>query len=231
MPTVHSSWLKQGFFILGNEGLMPAVREELERLLSLSPGGLRIKNFPVATNWKHTYWWREDDIDYAEAQFFAQIAKEYPILSLGVAVEKGYENPALAVRQEQLMTGKDWDWTRLVRDIDLVLTEGVVAAADALRGPITVRVRTKSPTEAGENAGWQARAFSLIDGDWYERYVGKVQPPKIADHIREVDGCNDAWAIVHFATDITGAEADGLTAGQLAKTLFDFNPIRQRLRV
>ena len=197
MPTVHSSWLRQGFFILGNEGLMPAVREELERLLTLSQGGLRIKNYPVATNWRHTYWWRENDLDYAEAQFFAQIAKEYPVLSLGVAVEKGFEDAGLASRTEQLMTRNEWDWPRLVRDIELVLADDVAAAARATQGAITVRIRTKSVT-AGEEAGWQARAFSLIDGDWYERYVGRVQPQKIADHVRELDGQRDVWAIVTF---------------------------------
>jgi hypothetical protein len=71
MATVHSSWLQQGFFVLGNEGLMPSVREELEGALKLGRGTLHISNYPTATNWKHTYWWREGDIEYAEAQFFA----------------------------------------------------------------------------------------------------------------------------------------------------------------
>jgi len=226
---VHSSWLGQGFFILGNEGLMPAVREELERLLALGRGGLRIKNYPVATNWKHTYWWREGDLDYAEAQFVAQIAKEYPVLSLGVAVEKGFEDAAVASRPEQVMTGDQWDWARLVLYIELVLAEDVAAAATATGGSITLRIRTRSGA-AGDDVGWKSRAFSLVDGDWCERYVGRVQPERIADYVRDLDGRRDTWAIVHFATDITPGEADGLTASQVANTLFSFNPIRKRLR-
>lgn len=94
---------------------------------------------------------------------------------------------------------------------------------------VTLRIRTRSAS-AGEEAGWQARAFSLINGDWYERYVGRVTPQKIADHVRDVDGQRDTWAIVHFATDITASQADGLTPSQVANALFSFNSIRRRVR-
>jgi hypothetical protein len=229
MATAHKSWLRQGFFVLGNEGLMPSVREQLEQDLNVRPGTLRISNYPVATNWKHTYWWREGDIEYAEAQFVAQIAKGYPVLSLGVAIEKGFETSQATNKPQQLMDRQAWDWPRLVGHVEEVLSSDVPAAATTLGEPVAIRISTKLVVD-GEGRGWETRAFSYVDGAWFERYVGGVKTAEIANYVRELDPQKNLWVIVHFARDIGPAETEGLSVQQLAKTLLAFDPIRRRLK-
>jgi hypothetical protein len=229
MATAHNSWLQQGFFVLGNEGLMPSVRAHLEQALNVSPGTLRISNYPVATNWKHTYWWREGGLEYAEAQFVAQIAKGYPVLSLGVAIEKGYETSQATTKPQQLMDRQTWDWPRFVEHVEQVLSSDVPAAAAKLAQPVTIRISTKLVVD-GEGRGWQTRAFSFVDGTWFERYIGGVTAAEIASYVHELDPQKNLWAIVHFARDIGPAETEGLSAQQLAKVLLVFDSIRRRLK-
>jgi hypothetical protein len=95
---MKAEWLRQGYFQLGNDGLMPAVREALERNLQPAGRHFSIHYFPARANWKHTCWWREGLDAYAEAQFFAHIAEAHPVLSLGVAVEKGFTTVPAAVQ-------------------------------------------------------------------------------------------------------------------------------------
>jgi hypothetical protein len=228
MAIVKSSWLRQGYFVLGNEGLMPSVRVELEKALSLNPGSLNITNYPPATNWKHTYWWREGHTQYAEAQFFAQIAKEYPVLSLGIAIEKGFEDAEAAKTPQALMDRGVWDWPRLVGHIDALLSVDVPAAARALRSPVNLRITTKAVV-GGEGRGWRTRAFSYVEEGWFERYVGAVEPATIVTHVSEIDKQKNSWAIVHFAHDLSPAESEGLSVTQVASSLLAFARMRDRL--
>lgn len=231
MTTVQSSWLQQGFFVLGKEGLMPSVREELEKHLGLQPHGLRISFYPTMGKWKHTYWWREGAEEYKEAQFFAQISDGYPVFSLGVAVEKGYEIAPPNTPPEKLMD-RTWDWHRLVQHAG-----DVVALASKVNGPLTIRVRKKVNTRTDatfadddKSIGWATRAFSRVNGKWCERYIGKASKDVIASHIGSVNDEKDVWAIVHFARDFSPREAQGMSARTMAKTLLAFDPIRRRLR-
>jgi len=226
MATVHGSWLRQGFFVLGNDGLMQLVRDELDRGLGLSHGTLRIRNFPVAANWKHTYWWREGDIEYAEAQFFAQIAQDYAVLSLGLSVEKGYENPRATAEPGKLMDRRTWDWPRLMNHVDALFVTDVVATAEFLQGPVNVRMRSKQVPEGA----WRTRTFSFSEGSWFERHVGRVEPEVVSDHVRELDRQQDSWAIIHFAHDLGPIDVDGLSPAQIANTLLGFDSLRRRLR-
>ena len=109
--TAHALWLRQGHYDFRNQkpSYMQAVRSELSRALGLADHPLRIASWPVGPRWRYTYWWREGKSNYAEAQFFASMAQEYPVLSLGVSVEKGYEGRQRA-KGELRMDRRSWDW-------------------------------------------------------------------------------------------------------------------------
>ncbi len=231
MPTVQSSWLHQGFFVLGNERLMPSVRKGLERGLNLPAGTFRIAQFPMHKKWRHTCWWREGHLKYVEAQFFAQIAQDYPVLSLGVSIEKGYEGQADAAPEKQMDLDRGvWDWPRLTADAERLLSADIVAIAEALRQPIHIRIRSRKRPLSEEKVGWHSRAFSLIEGSWFERFVGPVGSDTIANAFRDLNGKQDSWGIVHFARDFSPTETEGLEASQLATTLIAFDGLRSCLR-
>ena len=122
-----------------------------------------------------------------------------------------------------------WDWPRFVGHVEQVLSSDVPAAAATLGEAVTIRISTKLVVD-GERRGWETRAFSFLDGTWFERYVGGIQAAEIANHVHELDPQENLWAIVHFARDIGPAEAEGLSAQQLAKTLLAFDSIRKRLK-
>jgi hypothetical protein len=227
--SISASWLLKGHFDFSardsRHTITQLIRADLCAALSLPKDGLRIASFPVGPAWRHIFWWREGNTDYAEAQFFAEVSETHPVLSLGVAVEKGLEDRAR--RPEELMDRATWDWPRLVKHLPVVLSTDVVAAAAALRGPINVRIRSR---QADTEAAWETRAFSFVDGGWFERHVGRADPDKIAEYVRALDGQRDSWAIVHFAHDLGPAEADGLQASGAAALLIGFDGIRRRLR-
>lgn len=231
-PSISASWLVKGHFDFSAQDprhtITQLIKADLCTSLSLPKDGLRIASYPVGAAWRHTFWWREGNVDYAEAQFFAEVAEPYPVLSLGVAVEKGFEDSAL--RPEQLMDRVTWDWPRLVERLPVVLSTDVVAAGAALQGPINVRIRSKRRAEADTEAAWVTRAFSFIDGGWFERHVGRVEPDGISEYIRGLDSQPDLWAIVHFARDLGPAEADGLPSSGAAAILIGFDGIRRRFR-
>lgn len=69
----QSSWLHQGFFVLGaSPTFTEAVRGELCRSLNVARGHFSIGGFPAHQGvHRHTVWWREGKDNYSEAQFFA----------------------------------------------------------------------------------------------------------------------------------------------------------------
>lgn len=234
MANVKAAWLRQGYFVLGNEGLMPAVRKELEQSLQLPKGHFSIHYYPGHAQWRHTYWWREGDDAYAEAQFVAHVSGAYPVLSVGLSVEKGYTVAPLGVvvPPEQMMTAA-WDWHRVLPQLELVLTKEVPAIARTL-GDVTLRIRTSTAgtdlTTAKPKRAWSWKAFTYADGTWYERQVGAVHVDTIATYVSAVDAKPDVWAILHLVHDLTPASAEGLSAPDLAHLLRQFDRARRRLR-
>lgn len=231
-PDISASWLLKGYFDFSAQDphhtTTLGIKADLCASLSLPKDGLQTAQFPVGPSWKHIFWWREGKVDYAEAQFFAAVSATHPVLSLGVAVEKGLEGRAR--RPTQLMDRATWDWPRLVEHLPVVLSADVAATAAALRAPINVRIRSKGSVEDDTEAAWTTRAFSFVDGGWFERHVGRVEPDEISEYVRGLDGQRDLWAIVHFARDLAPAEADGLSPSGAAALLIAFDGIRRRLR-
>jgi hypothetical protein len=181
--------------------------------------------YPEEPKWKHTVWWRQGSPAYKEVQLFVQIARAYPVLSLGVAVEKGYPSMTLAKTPAKRMD-KSWDWHRLVANAGTVLGPDIRSLGKRLRQPVTLRV-TRTPV-SGE--GSKTNAYSFSGGNWYERYEGHGAKGRVIKHLTDVDGMDDHWAIVHIACDLSPADAEGLTASDVASTLIKFNDIRKRLR-
>ncbi|MEM2112278.1 MAG: hypothetical protein QXX08_10465 [Candidatus Bathyarchaeia archaeon] len=88
-------WLFRGYFEVSDPAGGPSFTQQVRESLNAQIVGasFQIASYPVGPAWRHTFWWREGNSEYAEAQFFARIAEEYPVLSVGVSVEKGIEKP------------------------------------------------------------------------------------------------------------------------------------------
>ena len=201
-------------------------RDILERSLRIPRGSLSVRMYPEEQKWKHTVWWRRGRAPYKEAQLFVQIARGYPVLSIGIAVEKGYPSLKVAKHAAKRMDSS-WDWHRLVANAGTILGPMTfVRSPDGYQWPVTLRV-TRTPV-SGE--GSKTNAYSFAGVNWYERYEGHGAKSRIVEDLNKVDGMDDHWAIVHLACDLSPAEADGLTAVDMARTLIKFDEIRKRLR-
>jgi hypothetical protein len=226
---IQSTWLTRGYFDLSNEAqptTTQIIRDELCTSLGITPGGLQIANYPVGPSWKHTYWWREGKRDYAEAQYFMQIAQSYPVLSLGLSVEKGFEDDAASKANPQTLDRGSWDWPRLVAQSAAILEQDIPIVAGRLSQPLYFRFRVHDR----KRRGVEHRAFGLENGTWFERREGSSDSASIGRLISDIDKRQDRWAIVHFAVDLYPSLIDGMSASDLTKLLITFEPIRKKLR-
>ena len=230
---IQASWLLRGYFDFSkqdrNDTTSQRIRNELCVALGRPKDSLRIANYPVGPVWRHTLWLREGEADYAEAQFFLQIARDYPVLSLGVSVEKGLETSDLppAEAGKLSMDRRSWDWQRFVGTHAAVLKKDVPSVASNLQQPLTVRFQVKRQREVLED---ESRTFSFVKGHWFERHKGRAKATQIAEHLVALDQRMDLWVIVHFAVDLSLRAADDLSAVEVAQLLLRFEPIRRRLR-
>jgi hypothetical protein len=226
MPTVRGSWLTRGYFVLRNDGLMREVRDILERSLGQPKGTLSIRMAPEEPGqWKHICWWRAEHAPYREAQFFVQISRDYPILSLGISIEKGFETDDSSMPRGKRMDGR-WDWHTFITTSGRIVGSDVGDLARKLKRPITLRSKRKTQTDEA----WTTDSFSFVSGNWYNRHEGHFDQDRIVKHLNQVNRERDQWAIVHLACDLSPDDADGLTATDIAAKLLLFNRIRNRLR-
>jgi len=225
------NWLTRGnFYDLTAKAppIMRAIQEELCRQLRMPTSQLRIAHFPPRETYKHCYWWREGKTGFVEAQFFAEVSRSYPVLSLGVSIEKGREN-VVQTGSKPLMDRRTWDWGRLVDHLPAMLDGDLRHAAGIPPAPIHVRVRSRGLVPAGLNA-WVTRAFSLIEGDWFQRHHGPVEATDVLEYIRDIDKHSDTAAIMHFARDVFPSDIKKMSATDAANILMRFDPLRQRFR-
>jgi hypothetical protein len=230
-----SDWLHKGYFDFSGQDshhtttLM--IKADLSTGLGLPANGLRIASYPVGPQFRHIYWWREGGADYAEAQFMAAIAKEHPILSLGVAVEKGREDSLVGIGPDR-MDRKTWDWPRLVALMTDILDDEVPAVASRSQCAVHLRVSSRGYLPSNDESAWRTHAFSFVEGQWYERHAGRVrvEPNEIHNYVKALDAKPEAWVIVHFARDLTPQEVQGIPPSRAAAMLLEFSPLRRRLR-
>jgi len=232
---LQGSWLFRGYFEVSNPSGGPSftqlVRDSLATGLGRSATNFRIASYPVGPAWRHTFWWREGDSDYAEAQFFARIAEEYPVLSVGVSVEKGLEDPnaaPAAKRATYVMNRRTWDWQRLKNRAKDVLTVDVPACAELVSRPFELRFSSHQYVR-GKATADERRAFVLLDGTWFERHVGRVTESTIIDHMCDLDTRREWWANVYFGCDLAPHDVEGMKADALANILLNFAAIRTRI--
>lgn len=130
----------------------------------------------------------------------------FPVLSLGVAVEKGYRSVRVA-KDRAKRIDRSWDWHRLITSATTILGPDIRSMASRLPWPVTLRVKRTRLT-----AEWSTtQAYSFANGNWYERYEGDGAKWRIVEHLNEVDRMHDHWAIVHLACAWPREKADGLT--------------------
>lgn len=72
-----------------------------------------------------------------------------------------------------------WDWHRLVANAGTILGSDIRSLGGRLKLPVTLRV-TRTPV-SGENS--KTDAYSFVDGNWYERYVGHGTKRRIVEHL------------------------------------------------
>jgi hypothetical protein len=233
---LQGNWLFRGYFEVSDPSGGPSITQQIRKSLAGRMGGsaasFRIASFPVGPVWRHTFWWREGDSDYAEAQFFARIAEEYPILTVGVSVEKGVEKPeaiASAKRTTFIMDRKIWDWQRLKNRAKDVLATDVPRCASLISRPVEIRFYTHR-YDRGEVTTRERRAFVFQGGGWFERHKGKASVPTILDYVRDLDKREEWWVDAYFGCDLFPEEVEGMTADSLAGILSSFADIRRRIR-
>jgi len=224
----QAAWLQKGHFVLGEDrpSFTVAVRDELLRGTGLSH--LEIVQFPSQPAWRHSLYWREGEVNYAEAQFFASIAKEYPILSLGVSVEKGLEDASAT--GDDLMDRRTWDWVRFVKEVEhLASTEVPKLEMKHPRQAVTLRIWTRRYVDSADEPGRETGSFSFFEKQWFKRHKGDSSASDIAEYVAEIDRRAGSWAFASFSRDLGPEEAGRLSPLGAAEILLEFDGIRRRL--
>lgn len=220
--SIESSWLTRGYFDLSSTD-KPSTTQQIRDVLSASLGvRFTIKSYPVGPAFRRVFWWRVGDSDYSEAQLCAQISSDYPVLSLGVSVEKGFEG----TKKGPQMNRRSWAWQRLIRHRQQILSVEIPKVAKQVRRAINLRIST-------HEYGLESRytyAFSYVDRKWFERGIGPTTPSDIAQFIKEVDEWDEEWVDLSFAVDLDPTNANGLSAAATAELLMQFSSLWRRLR-
>jgi hypothetical protein len=226
-----ADWLFKGHFDLSKQPPHGTTTLQIKNQLSIALGlpkgnGLQVASFPVGPQKRHTYWWRETELKYGEAQFVAQISKLYPVLSLGVAIEKGRETGAGG---DWEMDRDVWDWDALVEQLPQILSSDIPAVAASSDAPVNVQFWHSIDAEI---TGWRTRAFSYVREQWFDRHAGNVfaTADAITAYLMDLNGRKDTWVIVHFVRDLGAKEVEGMSPSAAASILLEFSGIRDRLR-
>jgi hypothetical protein len=190
---------------------------------------LQIAYYAAGPTWKYTFWWREGNSEYAEAQFFARIAEEYSVLSVGVSIEKGLEDRDAARSAKRLMDRKIWDWERLKNRAKDLLRLDVPACASTLSRPLELRFYTHRYLR-GKAGPRERRTFVFCEGAWFERHEGGAKPSTILDHVHDLDKRGDYWVNAQFGCDLFLSEVEGMTADAPREYPVEVRSHRERIR-
>ena len=228
--SISAAWLLKGYFDLSTQDRNVRTTQEIRRHLceALRLSEMEMASYPVGVGWRHVFWWRETKADFAEAQFVAAISKEYPMLSLGVSVEKGR---ASATKKRPAPVSGVSAGLLLIRRFSGLPKFSETRATSVVS--TSCRRLNRLCQSQVESTGWKTNGFSFLDGRWFERHVGEVRGDKveaIADRIRELNGRKDTWVVLTFTHDLSPREADDMSPAAVADVLMKFNPLRERLR-
>lgn len=220
---LQESWLVNGYFELASEKGRSFTQEVRDQLGDALGSRLRSKSYPTRGR-RFWLWWRELEEPYLEAQFFAGLALEHPILSLGVSVEKGFEEGKSAGEAEW-MDRRTWDWPRLVDRRDILLEE-IRSIAERLRRPVFVKFHKKDLE--GRTCERENRTF-VHHGSWHRRHQGSIDVKAISSHIENLDTLKSHWIEASFCCELSPGDARGMTTHELAGLLLAFAPLRAKI--
>lgn len=223
---MESDWANRGYFDFSDfpRGKTPTqiIRGELCQALGLHDRDLGIAFWPVGPSWKHIVWWRKGERSHAEAQFLMEVAGEYPILSLGVSIEKGFVESA---DDRHRMDRSTWHWSVLLDAGHDILATDVPAIHARAGSPIAIRARVRRD---GMLAEAESATFVYADGRWWKRCEGGVDAGVIVDKLREFDRLEQDWVDLHFVEDIPAEALENLTPKDVADRLLNFEPLWRR---
>jgi hypothetical protein len=230
---LQSAWVTRGYFDVGDPGggksLTQRVRGSIATALGLKPSDVQLASYPVGPAWRYALWWREGEADYAEAQFFAGLSPEHPILSAGISVEKGLEAGSVSIGDSRRMNRASWDWPRFLSCSPELLAKEVPACSDSLGRPVVVRFRASG---RGVDSEGQRESYTFLydAGRWFQRHKGTADPGDICRLVTDLDSRTDWWVQVHVCCDLTAAEVGEMDDENLARLLVAFAPMRARIR-
>jgi hypothetical protein len=168
-----------------------------------------------------TYYLREGDRPFLEAQYYMSLDRACRTLSLGLSIEKA---------NEKSMDRKEWDWARLVALGREGLVARLTAASNKLVRPVALVIESHEVHGEQETDEPRETVPFVLDGDhWLIRAV-RVTPKHVFDYLREIDGREDWWADVWIVADFTEEEVSTMRPGDVAKNLHAFHPLRETLR-
>lgn len=210
---------------LGGKTPTMSIRDHLCTRLGLQPKSLRIIPYPTGPSRKHTFWWREGAVDYAEAQYFLQIAGEYPMCAVGVSVEKGLEGPGFDAAHA--MDRNLWHWPRLVAQAGEIFGNLLPDIQEESDRSITVRLRAKQHRNLMKRL---SHVLSLNSGAWTERHVGHRSLDEIVGIVKTLDQSQDYWVDSYFTFDLTAQELEFAGPDGVAEILLRFEPLWRAFR-
>ena len=186
--SLQGNWLTRGYFDLrnadGGQTVTQQVRDNLADHLGQPRRAVKIRSYPVGPAWRHTVWWGEGEVGFPEAQFIMRTSEEYPILSVGLSVEKGMGTPRVGAPKSDLMD-ETWSWNRFKDEADSFLEHDIPGCSSDIGRPISLRFFPYD-YKAASPINIPRRTFVSDGGLWFERHVGSAKTSEIADYIREL---------------------------------------------
>ncbi len=229
----QKSWILRGYFDFRDRNGVQTCTQAIRDALSTAVGRqLSIGFFPAGPSLKHTFWWREGDAPFVEAQFILTIDQHCPVLSAGLSVEKGLADPkALSRPESERMDRETWDWQRLIDNLDHVLDSAVHNLELQLSLPLQLKTRVLGACDRKLVLAQSGlRTFSYFEGQWFERHNEPTGSQQIAEYLRDLDEKQDHWVDLYLVVDLDPNSADSMTPGEVANILAAFDRLRKRLR-
>lgn len=217
-PKFDPAWIRRGNFVLGSvshghqDTFSIAVRKELTKTTSIK----KHAGYP-SRDLRHSIYWREGDVNYAEAQFFASISQHHAVLSIGVSVEKGDES----------VDHRTWDWPHVLKVVPRLVKDKLPALAEQLPRPLVIWLQ---PSLRAKQIEQGSRTFMFEERQWFERHIGKVAVEKIVQAIADADKNTELWVNLHIGYELSEADASGLTPAEFAERLRAFDAMRLFLK-
>ena len=156
----------------------------------------------------------------------AHIDDACPVLTLGITVEKGIEDPAHVSDPSELMVRGDWDWSNLMETAPEIIETTLPACAKILKRPVFLRCYGSVPGTKEQ----RRKHYGFVDKRWFRRHEGGVETGSIMEALRTFDSHKNWWVDVFIGCDFSPSEVAEMDTEEAANTLLAFAPLRRMLR-